>query len=158
MNHTVINNELAMDWPDSFHEMSAQELKESSISAPSEGFSIRDNEKRILISVHWKKLPFLLSAFADPKQNMKSTEEMIRNGLKDHEYQMIGWNETETAGQKAPGFAYEYTIRGNRQYSEALFLKHGSYIYAVYFYGLSERKDEGRAVFEEVLASLKFVS
>ena len=158
MNHSVINQELALDWPESFHELSMQELKDMSISAPDEGFAIRNNDNHMLVSIHWKKLPFFLSLMADPKENMKSTEAMMRKGLEKNDYELIETTEKHAAGETLPGFVYEYTVRDSRQYSEALFLKHKNHIYAIYCYGRKDHREEDEPVFEDMLRSLQFVS
>ena len=153
-----MNKELILDLPEGFREMNLQEVKDASISAPEDGFSFRDDERRIIVNVYWKKLPFLLGAFADPRENMKSTEQMIRNGLKDFDYKLLS-TVTYTAGsESATGFAYEYTVKDERQYSEAVFLKHKNTIYGLYCYGLSEKKEEVRALFASILRTVQFVS
>ncbi len=158
MHTTLIHQELSLGLPEGFREMSVQEVKDASISAPEDGFTARDEARRMIVSVHWKKLPFLLSAFADPKENMKSTEQMIRNGLQNNEYELLETGEYSVGAESAPGFAYAYTVRGTRQYSEAVFLKHNSHIYALYCYGVSERKEEIHALFADILKTVQFVS
>ena len=158
MRISEINNELSLELPEGFRAMTLEEVKAASISAPDDGFTAKDEARRMIVSVHWKKLPFLLGAFADPKENMKSTEQMIRSGLKDNAYELLSTGTYTAGSENVPGFAYEYTVKEVRQYSEAVFLKHNNMIYALYCYGVGERKDEVHAVFASVLKSVQFAS
>lgn len=154
MKNLTVNGELTLICPDSFREMTREELNTAFADTNRNRAGVRDEERHVILVVQWRKANVLLAALSDPNSTLRGTEFRLRRLLKDHEYKKTGTFTRRIAGRDAKAFRYEYRVQGVLQEGEVFLLKKKTVIYTIYAYTRVPVTDEASRVIEEVLDSV----
>ena len=147
MSTVQLNKELNLTYPDSFVELTQEDLKKHKFFEEAPGFCIQDAERHIMISVSWRQAnPFvaMLAGSADIAKNM---EAKIRKPMGKFGYHLEGFMNREIGGKTADGYRYTYKVQDIGMMGESLSVKSGS----KFDYIQSDRRQELR---EESLSVL----
>ena len=155
MNQALIHNELSLSYPDGFHEMDREEMKNLYLDDNPDRWGIWDQERHIILTVFWHDSNPILASLAGAKDVAKSTEKRLKRGLKNHGYRFGEFYQTQLCGLEAHGFRYSYRIGEVVQAAEALVLKRKTACYTIYYYAREEQNPGSRPVFEQVLRSMR---
>ena len=152
MNNVRINNELQLNYPDGFREMTEEELTKY-FSSPQNRWGAYDADRHIILSVSWTKAGFF-SFMTDAESKMMEVEaRMCRNLLN---YQRVSSFKTKIAGKKAFGVRFEYRVNDARivQVGDLMMLKYKKKFYAFHYITRKATAVADRADFVEALKSV----
>lgn len=134
MNQAKVNGEIAVQYPDGFHEIDGSELVAMYNDGYENRWAIRDKERHAILCIQWHRNNALLAKIGDPATVIRSTESKMRKGMKDHNYSLMGFKDSIVCGIEAKSFTHTYTVEGVDQTSEVTVFKHGCVFYTVYSY------------------------
>ena len=156
MNSSIVNNDLQLTYPDDFHILSSEEMKEKFSSAVPDQWGIGNSEGNILIVVLSKKINALLAALADPKATVKKTQSAMEKLLKNNNYVFHDYFVCSTKSGEAYGFSYEYQSKGETKCARTVVLKSKHYMYTLNYYYGKENAKTAEDTFDTVTAALTF--
>lgn len=154
MQKTILNNELSIEYPDTFTVLTTEEMQKAFGNVWDDRFTIRNTELHILFSVFWKKTGGLFGAIADAKSVAKATEAKLKGKMPG--YTPKGRCSSNVCGNKAEGFRYEYSAGDVRQACEVLVFKYRKCFYTVYYYKRTDGGAECDDAFGAFLSSFSF--
>ncbi len=155
MENAKINNELTLQYPDGFHEMTEEDLKKYFVTDGNR-WGIHDPERHVVISVAWTRSTFL-SYLTDAKSVVGGSERCMKSNLKS--YQRIGKLSTEIASKKASGIAFQYhpTDANIIQYSEMLAFRQKNMFYVIVYLTHKDKNSDCHPLFDDLLKSIQIV-
>ena len=155
MKNTVFNKNVYIEYPDSFYEMNADEMR-SYFAGDMLRFGARDAEKHIVLSVG-KTKDSIANLVTDAKSVLAGAESSLKKGLLG--FTRTGEFEAEILGGTARGIRFEYNAAnsGARQFCEMAIVKSKRSFYAVYCMSPLDGKEENASLFASFRDSLKFV-
>ena len=154
MTETAIH-ELRISYPDSFHEMSADEMSGMRFYKDRPGAAITDPEKHIIVTAGWKKSGFAALLLSE-KDAAKKAEQSISAPMKAYGYQLEGFSGRALGGEKACGYRYHYKAKDTEMTGETFAVKHNKAFYYLNFYTRTALLEENLAVWSEMLDSIRW--
>ena len=153
---TLIHDQLALTYPDSFAVMGADELREGYLDDNPNRWGIWDRNRHVIIVVYWHDSNAFLARLVSTKDLAKRAQKLVAKAYAGHGYQLGQFFETQVGGQQAHGFGYRYDLQGTGQVAEAVVTKYGKCCYTLYYYAREEGSPTDREVFKDVLQSASF--
>lgn len=157
MKNIILNDELEISFPESFREMSEEELAGLNYYKEAPKWCVKDEENHIIMNINWKKAGLFSSAVLDSKDMVKSMDKKLDNLMSSFGYTSSGYTEKEIGGEKALTFSYTYTVADTDMTGECMSLKKGRTFYYIYLYYRTENAEKSRELTEGVLSSAKFI-
>ena len=155
MESTVLNSRLQLSFPEGFRVMDVQELEKYAFgSLPV--FAARDSERHIMITCGFKTVGALPAFLLSAKDMARSTEAQLRRPMAAYSYRPRGSVTRLVGGKKAYGYTYTYTAQNIDMAGETLIVKDGRTFYYLYCYMQTAGKEEGSAVWEEIIGSARW--
>ena len=153
MKNARINNEIDLSYPESFADMSAEELTRY-FGSPDNRWGVYDAEDHIVLSVGWTKAKFL-QKLTDAESVLIGIEGRLRRRLLN--YQRISSYKYEISKNKANGIRFEYRSNDSVmvQVADLVVFKYKGKFYAVYYITRKTNAASTRPAFQEVLNSVK---
>ena len=150
MSNVKINNEINLTYPETFKEMSGEELTRY-FGNPDNRWGVYDADRHIILSVSWKKAGVLSS---DPETVIIGAEARLRRNLLN--YQRISEFKTKIASKKAYGVRFEYRVNDARivQVADLMTFKYKKNFYSIYYVTRKATAAQDRADFEEIIKSI----
>lgn len=161
MNEALLNNELAVSYPDGFHVMDEEDLKRVFLDAAPDRWGIWDRERHVIIALQWHEShPAFLRKIVSAKDLAKRAEAATHKAYKQMGYLGGSLFERNLCGEEAWGYRFESVVQGAPQVGEVdVFLRareRGNCAYTAYFQASRENAAAHYALFEEFLASMRF--
>ena len=141
MKSMLISGVMTLHYPDSFHEMSRQELADAQFLNDEKGMCISDPDSHILISVGYQQINGFSALMLSGKDIAVKDEKIIGRRIRDLGYQREGFLRRKASGKTAEGFGYTYDKNGIRMYGEYLIIKNGRTLCYLYLYTRNELKE-----------------
>ena len=152
----ILNNELTLDFPDSFRVLEEEEKKSMKFIAEGPGECLSDPSRKILLTVGWKKISKFASFMLNAGDVADKMEKSFASSMASFGYEMTGRPERTLDGEEAKGVSYRYTASETEMTGESYVMKHAGTLYYIHYYTRTALADENRSVFEDILASLKW--
>ena len=152
MNTVLLNDELALQVPEGFQELTREEVEGmSTVGAPPQ-WCARDSERHMILAAAWKKSSFA-SLMLTTKDLAKNMEKALSGQMVPYGYQLQGSLTQDLGGIEARGILYAYEAQGIGMACEALTLKKGKQFYYLYCYMRQELLEESLQTLRQILAS-----
>ena len=156
MREQTINGVFSLQIPDTFEPMTPEALQELSRNgSDAYQWGARDRENHVMMLALWKPYPSLIAWLSDPKSIAKRNEQLMRKVYGANEYRLLGFHSLQTGDEKAEGYAFSYKLKDITQVIQNFLIKDGKTVYAISCAGREENADADRAVFREVMESLR---
>ncbi len=155
VNQAVINQEITLTWPEGFHVMDGEELRELYQNDDTKRWGIRDKTRHLIITILWEDYSSLLIKLSDIKAVARKNEKMSARGYRDHGYRREGFFSMSVDGRQAEGYRFSYRIGEADQSGQTLLFKVKNRIYSISCIGRSEKAEEDRALFERILEEVR---
>ncbi len=152
----LLNGELEVDFPDGFHELSAEETGKLKLTEAGPGVVLSDPERHIMVSVGWKKIGALAGLLLNEGDLAGKMEKSLESSMAQFGYQAIGKPKKNLGGETAQGICYRYVTQGIGMQGESLVLKHKKTLYYFHYYTRETLAEEDRPVWEQVLGSVRW--
>ena len=146
---------MSVEIPEGFYELSEEERRSIKIQGKGEGSVFKDPDRRMFISIGWKKAGFMVRMLTS-KDFAKSMEPRIDGSMRKYGYQFRTNIDRPIGGLDASGFGYTYTAQDIAMYAESYAIKNGKLIYYIHFYINQEAKDEGQQTLNQILDSVEW--
>lgn len=154
MKNTVFNNNIYIEYPDDFYEMSAAEISEY-FAGDMLRCAFKNAEKHVILSLA-KTNASLLNMITDAKSVLNGAENSLKKNLKN--YVCTERFDAEVFGKKAKGICFEYTANtGEKQFCEMTVVKFERCFYTAYCMSRLDAKDQFKTLFASFRAALKKV-
>ena len=156
MREQTVNGVFSLKVPDAFELMSTEELHELSRSggAPYQ-WGVRDRERHVMIVALWKQYPSIIAWMSDPKTIAKKNEQLTRKVYGGYDYRLLGFSSLQAGDEKAEGYSFSYSVKGITQVIQNCLIKDAKTVYTITCAGREENVDADRAMFREVMESLR---
>lgn len=154
MKTVIFNDELKVGYPEGFHVMDEEELKEISILENGPLICLKDPDRHMIVTVACKKVGGFASFVLNQKDIAKKMEGFVGSAQKEYGYRLCDFIMRNAGDRLADGFCYNYEAEGMEMYAEALTLKRGKKIFYFYLYAREELRKKSIQVWEEILASV----
>ena len=154
MKQATVNNELTLTYPDTYQEMSEEELLRYYRTAENR-WGVYDQERHVILSVSWKKAG-ILSFFTDAESMMIGVEAQLKRSLIN--YRRKDAFKTRIAKQKGFGIRFEYRTNGANIYQigDIRSIKHKGKFYSLQYIGRRITDEECHPDFDRMVESVKF--
>lgn len=155
MKNTVFNENVYIEYPDDFHEMSNEELQKY-FAGNLLRFGAKNDDKHVILSVA-KTANKLVAVFTNTKSVLSGAESTLKKNLKD--YTRIDEFDAEIFGEKAKGIHFKYSAidKDVKQFCEMAVVKSKRCFYVLYCLSRLNDADENLNLFKEFRNSLRFV-
>ena len=158
MRKAIVNDSLEVSQPDGFRIMSHEQLCQAYGLEYDCMWGMRDEERHVILTVFWKVSNKLISMLGSAKLVAEQSEKNLRRRYKKMGYHSDGLFETEVAGIQGWGFRYGYTPEGAAAQScETVVIKDGTCCYTIMYHTRTERAQENRPLYEEILGSMRIL-
>ena len=155
---SIINNEIEIDYPDSFYVPEREEMLKYYTTITNR-FVIRNAEKHMIISVGWTNpLNLLSSVLVSDKSFLGNCDKNFRRMLKDYKR---GENfSCKICGCEANGFAFSYSANdtGAPQNGKTLTVKPGKRIYVLEYVTSGDDRMFCNMAFNMVINSIRLIN
>lgn len=151
----IDDGRLAIELPDGFAVMAAEQLQALYGMDYSEMWGARDESRHAVITVIWKDSGGLLTKIIDEKSLAKRVEKTFSKQYRACGYRCDGFFATSVAGKDARGFRCAYELEGIPHECEVLVFKDDARCYTLYYHTRAETSQANRPTYEAALASLK---
>ncbi|HCJ40565.1 MAG TPA: hypothetical protein DHV89_02950 [Ruminococcus sp.] len=150
---TRLNNEVSIEYPESFMLMSAEEL-ERYFSSSLRRSGAKEPKKNFIVSVSWtKRTEFPASLFVNEKSCLNSCAARCRRTLED--FMQDGDISKDHHAGRVSGFEYSYTSGGKPCHGAAAAIKLNGRIYLAEYRTDSFDRMYCNMAFNMVLSSIK---
>ena len=157
MKAVILNNELNFAYPDDFEVLSEDEIKEMNFIEKGEGICIRNKDKRILVSIGYKKVNGFASFILNDKDIIKKNEKIVSDAMKVNDYQLDDFLSRNVAGQLCQGFSYDYLVNDIKMHGETVLLKLKNNLYYINSYVRDENKEKTLSIIEDMYNNSKII-
>lgn len=153
----VLNHELDLTFPDSFHPLSKEELAGLQNPAGAEGAAFSDPDDHILFSVGWKPIGTLSNLLLTTKDLAKNMDASFKRSFAPYSYQSGGLLEASIGGLPAKGVRYQYTAKeGVAMTGLSYVLKRKKVIYYLHYYTRAALEQKNQAILQEILKTARW--
>ena len=158
MARQIINETFALQLPDSFAPLAAEELRAMGGNGGDPfRFGARDAENHVVLLALWKQYPALMSWALDLKSVAQKNEQLTRSLHQGSGYRLLEFLSLQAGEEKAEVYRFSYEREGVTQVSTNLLLRDGRTVYSLIFVGRQENLDADRAMIARVMESLEYV-
>lgn len=157
MEKQLLNGKLEVTCPDGFEIMGLDEVEKLYGIEYPDMWGMRDEDRHVIFTIVWKNSNKLLAKIVSAKTVVEQNEQKLRKTLKTNEYHCDEFFKTQVAGTEAQGLRYSYTLEERSMIGEIIVVKNDITCYTIYYYSRVENAEQNRAVYEDILASLRFV-
>lgn len=156
MQQISVNDELILSVPDSFHLLSEEERNKMVFLADGPGLCLSAPALHLMISVGWRKVNGLAAMLLGEKDIAKNMEARVRIPMQESGYRLEGFSDGEIGGKKMSGYSYSYTVKGKGMSAQSMVAKNRKTIYYFHFYARAETRQEGEAVWKQILETARW--
>lgn len=156
MKNESISNELSASYPDSFHVMSEEEIKQHCYYQQAPQWSIYDEQQHVLISVAYKKSNFLINKLTNTESLTKNMEGVLAKQLAGNDFQYDKFTNRDIDGITAYGVEYDYTVQELGMHACSYILNSKKNLYYIHAYVRQENKEESLKTVNEILDGFKW--
>ena len=150
----LLNNELSITIPDSFHILSAEEMAGFRFIAEGPGIAASDPEKHVILSIGWKQLGLFTGFILNTNDIARNMEKQISSAMNPFGYTSGGKIEKHIGGETAKEIRFRYTAGDAVEMTGAsCVVKHRSTLYYFHFYTRRETEAETEKLWDEILGS-----
>ena len=157
MEEHVFNDTLSLTFPEGFHLMDDAGRRALNMTEDGPGACFQDPGRHILISFGWKPLNALTSLLLSARDAEKNMEASIRKPMSAFEYHAGQRVSVSVGGEKAEGFCYTYKVQDTDMSASSLVVKHRKVFYYLHLYVRTVCKDEGFAIWEDILSHARWL-
>ena len=153
MKNTTFNQNIYLEYPDDFNEMSEEELNKYFASEMLR-FGVRNSEKHVALSVAKTKDSFL-NLITDAQSVLCGAENSLKKNLKD--FAVTETFDAEMLGKVARGMGFEYSANdtGVKQFCEMTVVKGKRCFYVVYCACKLDDAQDNKVIFQAFRSSMK---
>ena len=157
MEKALVNDSLELTMPDGFRVMGNDEVKKAYGFDYDCLWGMRDEERHMMLTVIWKVSNKVLAKLGTAKIIAEQQDKGLRKRFKRMGYKSGDLRPIKIAGIEGCNFGYSYELEGTTLACETSVVKDGTCCYSIYYYTREECDEENRALYEEILASMKLV-
>lgn len=152
MSQVTVNNAINLTYPDSYHEMTEEELQRY-FSTAENRWGVYDEERHVVLSVFWSKAGFF-SFMSDAESFLIPIEARYKRKLIN--YRRKDASKIKIAKKKGYGFSFEYRVNNANMYQigELRAIKHKGRYYVFQYIGRRITDDECRADYNAMVESV----
>ena len=157
MKTMAMNHELRFSCPDGFHVMEAEERSRLNFFGDGECECLSDPDRHMIISIGWECLRGLATALNGAANAAKTMEKKICKPMQQYGYRLEKRKDAVLDGEAAKGFCYEYEAQGISMVGESFACRRNKTMYYLHVYYRKALQEESASVWEEILASMRWV-
>lgn len=154
MLNALVNGQINLTYPDSFAEMSEEELIRF-FGKPDNRWGVFDADRHAMISVSWKKSG-IFGFMTDAESIIIGAESRMSRSLLNYQRSKAGKMKLCGKKIKAYGITFEYRVKDKAivQMGDLVAFKYKKFIYSIYFVGRKVNDADNRPIFEEMINSM----
>ena len=150
-----IHQALSIEYPDTFHPMTDEELRQVYRCGIQKSWGVWDKENHVMLLVLWKDYPLLLAKMADLKAAAKASARQNRKSYASLDFLFEDFFSSTVADRPAEGYTFTYSFSGVRQRVETVQFKAGKSMYGICTIGRAENREQDHELFTKVLNSIR---
>lgn len=154
MKTITFNNEIKIAYPEGFHVMNDEELREMNYTGEGNAIFLRDEERHMVVSVGEKEIPGFSALMLNQKEIAKNTEGYIKKANSSYDYRLGEFFERNIGNDTGNGFSYGYVAKDTAMYAECFTVKKKKKVYYYYLYTREEQKEKNLGIWDEILSSI----
>ena len=156
METTTLNEALRFSFPDGFRKLSEAEMKQMKLLQSGPGVCLRDEDRHIIVSLGYRRAG-LFDAILGGKDLVKSAQSRIAGVMRPYGYQLAASASCPVGNKTGQYFQYTYTAQNTEMVGECCAIKEGKTIYYLHFYVRKTSRDEGFALWREILQNARWL-
>ncbi len=150
----LLNQELSIKFPDSFHQMTEEELSKLAFMEKGAGICMSDPSAHIIITVGWKNIGKFAGFVLNTNDIAKNMKKEIETALASFSYRFEMNEEIKVGGVPARGISYQYQPKeGIVMAGESVVVKRKSILYYFHFYTRTELSESNQDTWLKILSS-----
>ena len=103
---------VSIEYPDSFHPMTDEELRQVYRCVSPKPWGVWDKENHVMLLVLWKDYPLLLAKLTDLNTACKASARQNRKGYAGLDFLFEDFFSSTAAGKPAEGYTFTYSVSG----------------------------------------------
>ncbi len=156
MAELVLNDVLHLTYPEGFHIMTNEELKEMAFVQKGPGECLFDPARHMMISFGWRKGSGFSYIRLKAKEIAHHDEKLVRQSMWKDRYSFECFSSRTIGGEQAEGFCYNYQDQKHNMSAESIVLKHNKFFYYFHVHTRSSVRGENLALWEDMLRNMHF--
>lgn len=154
MKQVTVNNALSLSYPESYRDMTEDELKHYFGTAENR-WGVHDDERHAILTVSWRKAG-ILSFLTDAESMLIGVEARYKRNLIN--YRRLTSFKTKIGKAKGHGIRFEYRVNNANIYqnSELRAIKCKGRFYAFQYIGRRISDDQTHPDFDQMMESVSF--
>ena len=155
MEKIILNETLALTFPDGFRKLDEAELSQMKTVQSGSGICLRNDDQHIIVSLGYRRAG-LLSAFFSDKDLIKSAQGRIAAVMRRYSYQLGAYDRCCISDKTAHFFTYGYVAQNIRMAAECCAIREAKTIYYLHFYVRESSRDTGFSLWRGILANAQW--
>ncbi len=156
MSNLMINDELHMVYPDSFHVMDEKEKESLNTLTGDDFVGISDPEAHMMVTVGYKANTGFAAKLLSAKDIAKNMEKQISKPMMIYSYARGRFNEIQIGGIDASGFDYSYEVQGIVMFGESYVIKKDKTVYYFSMYSRDNMKTKNLSTWEDMIRQARW--
>lgn len=156
MPEAILNNAMHLSYPEGFHELSEEEIRQMNTTDSPPVWAINDPERHMIVTGAFRQASSFQAFMLNAKDVATEMEKQIARPMKAFGYQRDKFFVRDGGGIQGAGFSYTYTADGTEMCGESYVFENNKVFYYLYFYYRKELIEEGRQTAEEILQTISW--
>lgn len=152
----LLNNELNLSYPESFHIMDQEERSRLQFMTKGAGECIADPERHMILSVGWQTLGLMPSLLLKTEDIAKKMCDSIRRSMEPYGYKNEALLSRNLDGSPAQGIRYQYAASEIEMTGESYVVKHKRTLYYFHCYSRTALEEENAGILDGILDSIRW--
>ena len=157
MKREIIHEALALDIPDEFQRMTAEETLAIYRDENPNRWGTWNRRDHVMLIAAWSEYSALTVWLSDLRTMAKRNQSLVRKGYEGHDYQLLEYFSARAGKVPMEGYRFTYSVQSVRQYVSTVLLKKGRTVYSLSCIGWDENRQENKALFRDILDSLQLL-
>ena len=152
LKQVVLNNMLVLRIPETFRELTSEELDKMKLLETKPDACYFDRTNRIWISIGRKQLPWFSSIIQSTDDLAKRMEKTVAKNMKDYNYKLYHFIYRRIGDKIARCFYYSYTAKGKNMTAELCVIKVNQTAWVINLFYMDENKANSLLTWGKIIA------
>lgn len=151
METILLNNELKVSVPETFHILTQAERESMASMDQPPSWCIKDMNRHLTMAAFWRDASRIALFFVNEQDVIRQVEQAIAKPLQVYGYHLEEWLTQKIGDRTAAGYRYTYTVNEEHMTACSFVIKGRKTLYYFHVYSWPEMEKENRKIWQDLL-------